>query len=137
MTRRGERTKARIRAWKFGRMAEALCAATLRARGYRILARGFRSPLGEIDIVAARGRTLAFIEVKARTDARAEMMTVRQRGRIVRAASAFLAMRPNLVDRDVRFDLMEVVPWRWPRHHPDAWRPDDAEFRTGHRRSFP
>ena len=53
-------------AWKFGRFAEGLAAWHLRFRGYRIVARGFRSTVGEIDIVARRGRILVFVEVKAR-----------------------------------------------------------------------
>lgn len=113
------------RAWAFGRLAESLCAWHLRFRGYRILARRFRSPLGEIDIVARRGNTLAVVEVKARADAAQAMdsLGLRQRGRIQRAAEVFIAARPALAGMDVRFDVMVVTPWRPPAHIMDAWRP--------------
>ena len=58
----------RRKAWKFDRFAEGLSAWGLRLKGYRILARGFRVPVGEIDIIARRGRVLVFVEVKARND---------------------------------------------------------------------
>ena len=56
----------RVRAERRGRLAEALCATWLRMKGYRIVARGVRTPVGELDIVARRGRVLAIVEVKAR-----------------------------------------------------------------------
>ncbi|MGH6961371.1 MAG: YraN family protein, partial [Dongiaceae bacterium] len=95
-------------------------------KGYRILAHDLRSPVGEIDIVAQRGRTLAIIEVKARdtVDSAVEAVTLRQRARIVRAAERFLAGRPQFAGYAVRFDVIMVTPGRWPRHLSDAWRPD-------------
>lgn len=113
------------RAWTFGRLAENLCAWHLRFRGYRIVARRFRTPVGEIDIVARRGNTLAVVEVKARADAVLAMDSLgpRQRKRIIRAAEVFIAARPALAGMDVRFDVMVVVPWRPPAHIIDAWRP--------------
>ncbi len=114
----------RRRARRFGRLAEALCAWHLRLRGYRILARGFRVPVGEIDIVARRGRILAMVEVKARDDlgAATEAVDRRQRRRVLRAAGAFLAARPACAGLYVRFDVMAVRPWRLPLHLRDAWR---------------
>ena len=81
-------------------------------------------PVGEIDIVARRGRTLAVIEVKARdTFATAvDALGPRQQRRIVRAAAAFLKARPGCAGLDVRFDMMLVLPWRLPVHITDAWR---------------
>lgn len=115
------------RAWHFGRLAEEICAWHLRLRGYRIMARGFRVPVGEIDIIARRGGVIAFIEVKARADlARAaESLGRRQRRRIARAAAAFLQARPRYSGHDLRFDLMLVRPWRMPLHMAGAWRDDD------------
>ena len=114
------------KAWKFGRFAEAFSAWGLRLKGYRILARGFRAPVGEIDIIARRGRVLVFVEVKARHDlkAAAESIGRRQTARIVRAAGAYLQSRPGLSALDQRFDVMLVRPWRWPVHLADAWRPE-------------
>lgn len=115
---------ARRRAWRWGHWAEALCIVALMLRGYRILARRIRYRVGEIDIVAKRGGTLAVIEVKARSrlDDAAEALSGRQRRRIARAAEWLLAERPDLARLTVRFDVMLVVPWRWPRHLRNAWR---------------
>lgn len=113
----------RLRAESFGRGAEWLAAAWLRLKGYRIVARRLRTPVGEIDLIARRGRLLAFIEVKARAAGDAEVLTDRQRGRIARAAEAFAATRPDLAGLDWRFDLILVAgAWRL-RHIADAWRP--------------
>jgi putative endonuclease len=111
-------------AWRRGQLAEGLCLWSLRCRGYRILARRFRVPSGEIDLIARRGRVLAAIEVKARPDfaAASEAVQARQRRRIARALEHFLSTRPDLAALDARFDVMLVVPRRWPRHLADAWR---------------
>ncbi len=114
----------RTRRYRLGRWAEDICAWHLRARGYRVLARRFRVPVGEIDIVARRGGVLAFIEVKARRDHRlaVESLTPHQRRRIRRAAMAFTSARPGLAELDQRFDVMAVTPWALPDHIIDAWR---------------
>lgn len=110
---------------RYGRFAEWLAAWHLRFKGYRILARGFRVAMGEIDIVARRGRLLVFVEVKARRDLAAAAAAVgpRQAGRVARAAQAFLQSRPGLAGLDQRFDVVLVRPWRPPLHIADAWRP--------------
>lgn len=112
-------------AYRRGRRSETLALWCLRLKGYRILARDLRSPVGEIDIIACRGRMLAIIEVKARdtADSAIEAVSPRQQARIVRAADRFLAGRPQLAGFAVRFDVIMVTPGRWPRHLPDAWRP--------------
>ena len=108
---------------RHGRRAELLCELALWLKGYRILARHWRCPSGELDIVARRGRILAVIEVKARADYQtaAEAVTPRQQARIARAAMQFIATRPALAAIDQRFDVMIVLPWRWPRHLIGAW----------------
>lgn len=118
-------TEARRKAWRLGGAAENLCAWHLRLRGYRILARRFRCPVGEIDLIARRGRVLAFIEVKARPSRAqaAEAVTLRQRLRVERAALAYVQAHPGLADLAMRFDAMLVAPRRLPRHIADAWRP--------------
>ncbi len=85
-----------------------------------------RTSTGEIDIVARRGRLIAFIEVKVRAGIAeaAESLSVRQRQRIARATEAYLARDPSLADLDVRFDAMLVTPWRLPVHLADAFRPE-------------
>jgi len=116
---------ARRRAWRFGRAAEALCAWSLRLRGYRIVARRYRARVGEIDIIARRGKLLAFVEVKGRGDlaTAAEALGPRQRQRIARAAEAFVQARPVFQGMALRFDVMLVRRWRPPAHVADAWRP--------------
>jgi putative endonuclease len=81
-------------------------------RGWRVLARNWRGAGGELDLVAARRGVVAVCEVKTRTDAAAlaEPLTAAQRERVVRAASAFLAGRPDLGGHEVRFDLLTVSP---------------------------
>jgi putative endonuclease len=103
-----------------------MCRWHLRLRGWRIVARGWRCPSGEIDILAQRRGVLAIIEVKLRGDAGSAAAAVlpRQRRRITRAAAAFLAVRPDLAGLALRFDVMLVAPGRMPRHLADAWRAD-------------
>jgi putative endonuclease len=101
-----------------------LCVWHLRLRGWRVLARGYRVPVGEIDIIARRGRVVAAIEVKARDslEAAGEAVGPRQRRRVARAFEHFLAGRPSLAGSVLRFDVMLVAPRRLPCHLPDAWR---------------
>jgi putative endonuclease len=119
-------TVRRRRAQRRGRFAEWLCLWHLRLHGWRILARGWRCPSGEIDILARRGSVLAVIEVKSRReiDIAASALPPRQRRRIARAAEAFLISRPDLACLELRFDLMLVAPLRLPQHWREAWRPD-------------
>jgi putative endonuclease len=114
----------RRRAFRRGVVAELICLWHLRLRGWRILARRFRVPSGEIDLIARRGRVLAAIEVKARQSLAlaGESITPVQRRRIARALDHFLATRPELQRLDLRFDVMLVAPGRLPRHVVDAWR---------------
>ncbi|MCC6918215.1 MAG: YraN family protein [Alphaproteobacteria bacterium] len=120
----------RVAAEGRGRVAEARAAWLLRLKGYSIVARRFRPArsfgLGEIDLVARRGRMLAFVEVKARaTDAEALLaITAQQQHRILRAAEHFLKVRPVYTGWPMRFDAVILEQDRfWPRHFPDAWRP--------------
>ncbi|MDX2143757.1 MAG: YraN family protein [Rhodospirillaceae bacterium] len=114
-----------------GRIAEGLCVVRLWLTGWRVLARrhgGKRgSGIGEIDIVATRTGTLAFIEVKARTSANVALESVQspQRARLQNAAEAFLARHPHLADKTVRFDVMILAGGWWPRRVADAWRPGE------------
>lgn len=114
----------RRRAWRHGRAAEAVAAGFLRLTGWRVLARNWRCPVGEIDIIVRRRHTIAFIEVKTRDELRVagEAIGVRQRERIRRAASLYLARHPALASLDARFDALLILPWRWPVHIRDAWR---------------
>ena len=119
----GDRSK-RQQAQRRGAFAELLCRWHLRLHGWRIVACDWRCSSGEIDILARRGGVLAIIEVKSRRDfaSAAQSVLPRQRRRIARAATAFLAMRPDLAELTLRFDVMLVAPPRAPLHLPDAWR---------------
>ena len=121
---RASSVKAKRVAERHGVRAELLCAWQLRLKGYRILARRYRTPVGEIDLIARRGGVLAAVEVKARGDlaAASEAVTARQRRRIANALAHFLAHRPDLAALAPRFDVMLVAPRRLARHLADAWR---------------
>ena len=108
----------RLVAFRFGLSAESRAAAYLIAKGYRIVARRWRSPVGEIDIVARKRGTLVFVEVKAREqlDDAAEAVIARQQRRIVAAAQAWLASHPADAECDIRFDVVLVAPKGLPRH---------------------
>lgn len=116
----------RRRAYRLGHGAENLAAWILRLKGWRILARRFRSGAGEVDLIARRGNVLAFVEVKARRSRTAalEAVSATARGRIIRAAQIFLMQNPEQADSIQRFDLMLIIPWRLPEHLTDAFRPD-------------
>ena len=114
----------RSRAYIRGLSAEFLCMWLLRLKGYRILARRYRGPAGEIDIIARRGRLIAAIEVKARaslTEA-LESVSTRQQRRIIQTLLYFQSRHPRLAGLDYRFDVMWVGPRRAPKHILDAWR---------------
>ena len=102
----------------FGINAETLAALFLRLKGYSILSRGFRIREGEIDVVARRGRTIAFVEVKARPtlDDAATAITPEKRRRFSRAARRWLAGNPWAANFVLRGDAIFVAPGRLPRH---------------------
>jgi len=113
----------KIAAFRFGLSAESRAAMLLIAKGYRILARRWRTPFGEIDIVARRRPALVFVEVKARERAEdaAEAVTERGKGRIVAAAELWLAHNPADAQRDIRFDVVLVTPGKIPQHIANAF----------------
>ena len=109
---------ARVAAFRTGLSAESRAAALLMAKGYRILAKRFRTPYGEIDLVARKRNLVAFIEVKARAnlDDAAYAVTPRQQQRIIEAAQAWLIAHPEHANFELRFDAMLIAPRRLPRH---------------------
>ncbi len=112
----------RRRAEREGRKAERLAAWWLRLKGWRILAIRARTPVGEVDLVARRGGTLAFIEVKARASDEAAGLALddHRLRRVARAAEA-LAARYARPGDDIRIDALFIVPRRWPRHMTNVW----------------
>jgi putative endonuclease len=118
-------TRDRRAAYRHGRFAEALAAALLMAKGYRLIARRYKTPLGEIDLIVKRGKLIAFVEVKARLLARDALESVGRGAerRIVDAADLWLARHPTASRHDLRYDMVIVAPWRLPQHLPDVFRP--------------
>src|SRR5690606_22531200 len=114
--------ESRLAAELFGRRGELLAAWFLRLKGYRILASRYKTPMGEIDLVARRFGTLVFVEVKARRSAPIAdaWMAVNDR-RITRAADYFLARHPRYAGSDMRYDVIFLAPMTWPRHVVNAF----------------
>lgn len=112
----------RQRAERGGRRAETIAAWWLRLKGWTILGRRIRTPVGEIDLVARRGRVVAFVEVKARTtEADAGFSLDEYRLRRVAAAAGAIAHRYARPGDDIRIDAMFIVPRRLPRHLANVW----------------
>jgi putative endonuclease len=113
----------RVKAFQLGISAESRAAMLLVAKAYRILARRWKTPRGEIDIVARRRRTLVFVEVKARDtiDGAAVAVTEQNKRRIIDAAELWLAHHPEHANADIRFDVMLVAPGSMPRHIVNAF----------------
>ena len=113
----------RQRAERGGRRAEALAALWLQLKGWSVVGRRIRTPRGEVDLVARRGRVLVFVEVKARaTAAEADLSLDDYRLRRVAAAAEALAPRYQRPGDDIRIDAIYIVPRRLPRHIADIWR---------------
>ncbi len=108
----------RVAAFRTGISAESRAAAYLMAKGYRILAKRYRTPHGEIDIVARRRNLIAFVEVKARAtlDDAAFAVTPRQQQRIIDAAQGWLVAHPEHAEFEMQFDAMLIAPRSLPRH---------------------
>ena len=108
----------RVAAFRTGISAESRAAAYLMAKGYRILAKRYRTSHGEIDIVARRRNLIAFVEVKARAtlDDAAFAVTPRQQQRIIDAAQGWLVAHPEHAELELRFDAMLIAPRSLPRH---------------------
>lgn len=109
---------ARTRAYRLGHLAEAWAAMALMVKGYRIVARRHRTKLGEIDLIARRGDLVLIVEVKARRslpEAMDAIGLVSQR-RIAGSADLWLVHQRDYARLSLRFDMVAVLPWRWPVH---------------------
>lgn len=112
----------RKRAEIYGRRAETVAAWWLRLHGWRIVARRVRTPRGEVDLVARRGKTLAFVEVKARmSDANLATAIDAWHLRRVVAAAETLVARYGKDAQSIRIDVILVAPWRLPHHLVNVW----------------
>ena len=108
----------KLAAYRRGHRGEWLASLALTLKGYRIVARRYRTKLGEIDLIARRGDLVLIVEVKARASLAAAMEAVASQSarRIEGAADMWLSRQPDYARLSVRFDLVAVLPWRWPVH---------------------
>lgn len=117
MARREGADPGRVAAYRRGLFGETLAAWLYRAKFHRVLARRYKTPAGEIDLIVRRGRTIAFVEVKHRPTSEEALDAIGavSRSRITRAAALWLAAHPDAAGFDLRFDLVIVRPGRLPR----------------------
>ena len=110
--------------YQTGLYAEAAAAMMLRVKGYKILAKRYKTSFGEIDLVAAKKDWLIFVEVKARAKQRKarEAVSRKSQSRIANAAKIFLAEHPLYMNANMRFDVVTVAPGQFPRHHENMWQ---------------
>jgi putative endonuclease len=118
----------RVAAFQRGLSAESRAALFLIAKAYRILARRWKTPFGEIDIIARRRAVVVFVEVKARgsVDEAVEAVTERTKRRVMAAAELWLARYPTQANGEIRFDVIVVTPGRMPRHIVNAFTAEVA-----------
>lgn len=116
---------ARPNAYAKGVFAEDVAETLLNQRGFKVLARRYKTPAGEVDLIAASPSAVAFVEVKRRSGrVRAgEAITLHQQERVAGAAECWLQANPEYADRDMTFDAILVCPRRAPFHIRDAFRP--------------
>ncbi|HEY4737072.1 MAG TPA: YraN family protein [Xanthobacteraceae bacterium] len=118
----------RVAAFQRGLSAESRAALILIAKAYRILERRWKTPFGEIDIVARRRGVVVFVEVKARgsIDEAVEAVTERTKRRVIGAAELWLARHPRYANGGIRFDVIVVTPGKMPRRIVNAFTAEVA-----------
>jgi len=114
----------RFRAYRRGHRGEWAAALSLMVKGYRIVARRYRTKLGEIDLIARRGDLVLVVEVKVRRTLieAMEALSHSSERRIEAAADLWLARQPDHGRLSVRFDMVAVLPRRWPVHVENAFQ---------------
>ncbi len=117
------RTGNQRRAHRTGLAAETHAALMLQMKAYRIVARRYRTWVGEIDLIARRRRLVVFVEVKARGTLEEALYatTPRQQARIIAAAKSWLAANPRFAGYSLRFDIIAITGTIWPRHIQNAF----------------
>ena len=123
MANRSSARKKRRLALARGARGEWLAAFFLRLNGYSIEDRNFRCKSGEIDIVARKGDQIIFVEVKARPSVQEALDSVsfRAQRRITNAANVWISRRKDYARLSWQFDIIAIVPGRWPRHFQQAF----------------
>jgi putative endonuclease len=112
----------RLAAEQRGRRGESIAAWFLRLKGWRVVAMRVKTPRGEVDLIARRGKTIAFVEVKARRNVR-DLATAIDAYRLRRVAAAAEILLPKYGKEceNMQIDVIMVAPWRWPHHLPNVW----------------
>lgn len=112
------------KAWQWGVWAEWYGALWLRLKGYRILERRFKTPVGEVDLIVSKADVISFVEVKYRptVDEAAFAITPHQQQRIVRAAQFYGMKNPKIHNRILRFDALLISKKGWIQHLKNAWQ---------------
>ena len=115
---KAEASLRRQKAYRKGHRGEWFAALALTLKGYRIIARRYRTPLGEIDLIARRGNVVAIVEVKARRtlDQAMDAVAYGSQRRIDGAATIWLSRQKDYARLTLRYDLVAILPWRWPVH---------------------
>ena len=123
-----KKPNTKLQSYKFGVLAEFITIIFLKLKGYKILKRRYKTLVGEVDIIAKKGKLLIAVEVKARKDARKdkllleEILSPHQQKRIKRAMLFFTTVNfRKYFNYPVRFDLMVIKPWRFPKHYKNFW----------------
>jgi putative endonuclease len=108
--------------YKYGLFAEKLAIIYLRIKGYQLLHCRYKTKFGEIDIIAKKNKMIIFIEVKARNklNPQLELISTKQRHRIILAAKSFIAFKSKFHTYDLRFDVIILNKW-WPIHFKNVW----------------
>lgn len=119
MTTRADRKKA----YRRGHLAEWVAIGWLSLKGYRILAHRYKTGVGEVDVIARRRRTIAFVEVKFRRTNEDALLAVTPGGqkRIIAASRTWLSGMDDVADCVFRYDILTIAPWRIPLHHVSAF----------------
>ena len=114
---------ARKRAYRKGHRAEWLAAFALQLKGYRIVARRFKTPVGEVDLIARKKDLIVFVEVKARASQQASLDSISgsAQSRISSAGEWWISQQKDGPQFSWRFDVVAVQPWTWPVHFEDVW----------------
>lgn len=115
--------KIRRQANRRGRFAELIAAAYMLVHGYRILALRYKTKLGEVDLIARRGKVIAFVEVKSRKNVQLALdaITVESQRRIRNAGDLWMGHRKDAAELSARFDVIAVCPWKFPIHLVNAF----------------
>ena len=119
----GDKLDRKRRSERKGRRAEWFAALALMLKGYRISALRYKTPVGEIDLVARKGDLIAFVEVKARRDLASgvDAVSYPAQRRIAAAGELFISRQKDSARLSWRHDIVVVSPWAWPVHLPDAF----------------